>query len=199
VTYDVPLQPVGLPGIAVLAIGFVVFIVALLAARHRSPASRSFASRDSRSWTWIAVQGLGVAAVGYGPIHIALPPLGSTALLQALAVLLLMGSAVALFHWSSLAMGRHWSLVAGTRHDHQLVTSGPFAYVRNPIYLALFLFMLALAVAYGHYAGLIVGVPLYWFGTAMRVRMEEQILRARFGAEFDTYAAHVKRFIPGFL
>ncbi|WP_163312237.1 methyltransferase family protein, partial [Enterobacter cloacae] len=74
---------------------------------------------------------------------------------------------------------------------------GPFAWIRNPIYTALFVFMLAMALGFGHWRGLIIGVPLYWIGTWMRVRREEKLLRAQFGAAYDAYAARVKRFIPG--
>ncbi len=41
----------------------------------------------------------------------------------------------------------------------------PFAYVRNPIYVVLFCFLLAIAIAYGHVTGLIFAVPVYAIGT----------------------------------
>jgi protein-S-isoprenylcysteine O-methyltransferase Ste14 len=96
-------------------------------------------------------------------------------------------------------MGRNWAVVAQTRSDHALVTSGPFAWVRNPIYLAIFTMQLAFAVAFGHWRALIVGVPLYWLGTWLRVAQEEKLLRAQFGEAYDAYARRVKRFIPGLI
>ena len=94
-------------------------------------------------------------------------------------------------------MGRNWSLVARTRADHQLVEAGPFAYIRHPIYSALFLLMPAMALAFGHVAHLVLSVPLYAIGTWLRVGEEERLLRATFGSRYDAYAARVKRFLPG--
>ena len=69
--------------------------------------------------------------------------------------------------------------------------------MRHPIYVALFLFMLAMAIAYGHTRHLILGVPVYALATWFRIRHEEGLLRAQFGADYDGYAARVKRFVPG--
>ena len=74
-------------------------------------------------------------------------------------------------------MGAAWSLVARTRSDHRLATTGPFAYVRHPIYSGMALFMFALAIAYGHEWQLLVGVPLFMLGTWLRIREEERLLR----------------------
>jgi protein-S-isoprenylcysteine O-methyltransferase Ste14 len=194
-----PIEPVGLPGLAAMALGVFAFLVALIAARIRARRSDQTVGirRANASWIWIAVQGFGIFIVAFGPVRVALDPMSPLALIEALAVLVLMGGCVALFHWSSKTMGKNWSIVARTRDDHQLVETGPFAYVRHPIYVALFFFMLAFAIAYGHWLALIPGVPLYIFGTVMRIRYEEALLRAQFGAAYDDYARRVSRFIPG--
>lgn len=126
-----------------------------------------------------------------------LDPATPLAIGEAAAVLGLMALAIALFVGATRAMGRNWAIVARTRGDHELVTWGPFARIRNPIYTGLFAFLLAMALAFGHWRGLVLGVPLYWIGTWMRVRREEALLRAQFGVAYDAYAARVKRFVPG--
>ncbi len=93
-------------------------------------------------------------------------------------------------------MGANWSLVARTREDHRLVQTGPFALVRNPIYVALLGMICALAIALGHAVNLVLAIPLYLIGTLMRVSIEERLLREMFGQAFDDYARRVKRFIP---
>lgn len=189
---------VGLPGLAAFAFGFLLFFVALLGARRRARRATTVAETQARaSWFWIGVQGCGIAAGGLGPIIVDLDPLGAKALAEAAVVLGLMLGAAALFRASSLAMGANWSLVARTRSDHQLVQAGPFAVVRHPIYVALFLLTIAMAVAYGHTRNLIVGLPLYAIGTWFRIRHEEALLRRQFGKGYDAYAARVKRFVPG--
>lgn len=192
-------DPVGLPGLAALAIGFAAFLSALFLARQRgakSPKSAD-AGRSNASIPWMLVQGIGIGGAGFGPLSVTLDPLSAEALAEGLAVLVLMLAAVWLFDAASRAMGRNWALVARTRSDGSLVQTGPFALVRNPIYVALFCFMVAMAVAYGHGRNLIFAMPVFVLGTWMRVRHEEAVLRATFGAEFDDYARRVKRFVPG--
>jgi protein-S-isoprenylcysteine O-methyltransferase Ste14 len=192
-------DPVGLPGVAVIAAGFLLFLIALLAARFRAnrvdqaPARQ----RSYRSLLGIMVQGVGIFSACWGTIRFALDPLSTKAIAEAVLIALLMLATIGLFHWSSRTMGRNWSIVARTREDHELIQTGPFAYVRHPIYVALFLFMLAMAIAYGHTRNLVIAVPLYALGTWMRIRHEERLLRTQFGGDYDAYAARVKRFVPG--
>lgn len=192
-------DPVGLPGVAAIALGFFAFGLALLVARIRAGrgAKAAVARRRDASIIWIMVQGIGFVIAGYGPVRVLLDPTSPKAIAEGTAVLLLMLSAVWLFDASSRTMGKNWSLVARTREDHQLVQSGPFAVVRHPIYVALFFSMVAMAIADGHTGNLLVAVPVFAIGTWLRIRNEERLLREQFGAGYDAYAARVKRFVPG--
>ena len=194
-----PNDAVALPGLAAIMLGFLAFFVALMAARHRATkvGTGAVSQRASITWLWIAVQGIGIGISGFGPVRVALDPMSPKAIVEALVVLALMLGAVWLFDASSRAMGKNWALVARTRADHTLVENGPFAVVRNPIYVALFGFMIAMAIAFGHTRNLIFGAPLYALGTWMRVSHEERLLRTQFGAAYEAYAARVKRFVPG--
>lgn len=194
-------DPVALSGLIALAIGFCAFLWAFLAARARARVDHpdSGGKRDSLSVLWIGLQGVAIALTGFGRIDPRLDPWTVSAMLHAAVVLALMLAAVWLFDWSSRTMGRNWALVARTRGDASLVTSGPFAYVRNPIYVALGLFMVAMAIAYGHTASLVIAFPLYCLATWLRVSTEEKVLRAEFGKAYDDYAARVKRFVPGII
>ena len=194
-----PNDTVGLPGLAAIMLGFLAFFVALLAARARVARVPAAPLSQSAPITrlWIVVQGIGIGVVGFGPIRVALDPMSGKAIAEAVAVAVLMAGAVALFDASSRAMGKNWALVAQTRSDHVLVQNGPFKWVRNPIYVALALFMLAMAVAFGHSRNLVVAIPIFALGTWMRVVREEGLLRAQFGAAYDDYTARVKRFVPG--
>lgn len=192
-------DPVGLPGLAAIALGFLLFLLALGAAWLRAGRGTDVAvtRRRNASIIWLLVQGIGIGVAGMGPIIVGLDPMSPKAIAQGIAVLALMVAAIGLFDASSRTMGKNWSLVARTREDHQLVQHGPFALVRHPIYIALFLFMIAMAIAYGHLTNLILAVPLYAVATWLRVRHEERILREQFGSAYDAYAARVKRFVPG--
>lgn len=191
-------QPTGLPALAAFAVGALAFVLAVLIARtSRSPAGEAGGTRLNRSLGGVMLQGLGIAIAGFGPQRVTLDPLAAPALIEAAVVAVLMAGAVALFATAAAAMGRNWSIVARTRGDHALVQSGPFAYVRHPIYTGMALFMAALALAFGHPAQLLPAVPVFALGTWRRVSVEEGLLRERFGRAYDAYAARVRRFVPG--
>jgi protein-S-isoprenylcysteine O-methyltransferase Ste14 len=192
-------HPVGWPSAVAFVIGMLVFFTTLLLARLRANKNEKVANAGQANitWLWIAVQGFGIGLAGMGKVEILTGPPTGAMVVRALIVLALMLCAVWLFDSSSRTMGKNWSLVARTRSDHNLVQTGPFALVRHPIYVALFLFMCALAIAYGHTRNLLIGVPVFALGTWLRIRHEERLLRAMFGGEYDAYAARVKRFVPG--
>jgi protein-S-isoprenylcysteine O-methyltransferase Ste14 len=78
----------------------------------------------------------------------------------------------------------------------RLVTGGPFALCRNPMYLGHVIFLLGLALSLGSLlAGLIAAATAVWL--QFRVQRDERRLRERFGQPYLDYAARVKRWIPG--
>jgi protein-S-isoprenylcysteine O-methyltransferase Ste14 len=188
----------GLPALAVLATGLLLFAATLVALRWRRPVERG-SRRDAASLVGIGIQGLGGVIAASGPVRATLDPLGAAALAQAAVTGLLLVTALTLFVRATVTMGRNWSLVARTRADHALVTTGPFARMRHPIYTALALVVIALAVALGHLPRLALALPVYALGTWLRIRIEERLLHAMFGATYEAYAARVKRFVPGLI
>lgn len=181
--------------IALFAV-LIPFFLSLVRARGARGVEAAGSGASSLSRIGILIQMVGFAAVGFGPVTMQMGwPEAPRALLAALAALFSL-LAYLLFHRSRLALAQNWSIVARTRGDHQLVTTGPYALVRHPIYVALFGWMLAMAAAMGHLAALKIAVPLYVVGMLIRTREEERLLGALFGADYDAYAARVKRFIP---
>jgi len=154
------------------------------------------ATRDRRSRLGILLQSLGIGVAAVGRVKPALESLTPAGLVGTLAVVLLMAGAILLFASSSSALGRNWSIIARTRSDHELVRSGPYSRVRHPIYLGLLLFLLGLAVAYGHWLQLLVAVPLYLAGTGIRTSIEDRLLEQRFGDTFRDYRNSTPALIP---
>src|SRR5690242_2222487 len=176
------------------ACGLVFFVFLLRALSRR--ASESGAKRDRRSQMGIAIQSVGIALAGFGRVSPTLAPLSAASLAATAAVLLLMGGAIGLFAASSRELGRNWSLVARMRSDHELVRTGPYARVRHPIYLGMLLFLLALAVALGHWLQLILAIPVFLIGTAIRTRLEDGLLEQQFGEKFRDYRGSTPALIP---
>ncbi len=78
----------------------------------------------------------------------------------------------------------------------RLVTTGIYAYTRNPMYLGMLIFLAGLAVLLHSYiAALLALAHVPWFHR--RVRADEARLFERFGEQFAEYREHVRRWVPG--
>jgi protein-S-isoprenylcysteine O-methyltransferase Ste14 len=77
----------------------------------------------------------------------------------------------------------------------RLVTTGPYAWCRNPMYLGHLIFLIGLTLTFRSELALGFFVfSVVWFDR--RVQRDEARLRERFGADYDAYARRVKRWIP---
>lgn len=187
--------PTSITQIAVFWLLSAAFFVSLFRAfSRRSP--ETGAKRDSRSRLGIIIQSIGIGLAGFGTVRAVLPPFSLPAIIGTLGVILLMGGSIAIFAASSRALGRNWSLVARTRSDHELIRNGPYAHVRHPIYLGMLLFLFGLAVTLGHWIQLIVAVPVFLVGTAIRTRLEDGLLEQSFGDAFRSYRSSTPALIP---
>jgi protein-S-isoprenylcysteine O-methyltransferase Ste14 len=188
-------MPVSKLDLWIFWVGAALYGLAVLAARLESRKVASGA-HSRRSVAGIALQALGIALAGIGPIDASLRPDDVRSIVAGVLIALLLLNGAALFHWASATLGRNWSLVARTRVDHELVTTGPFALVRHPIYVSMTLFLLALTIATGHYLQLLWAIPVFAIGTRIRIAEEEKLLRAAFGPAFDDYARRTGAVLP---
>src|SRR5499427_7967335 len=83
--------------------------------------------------------------------------------------------------------------IAPTRN---LVVTGLYRYVRNPIYIALVAIILGQAVLMGDSRLLIYGVLLWLAFHIFVLAYEESTLRQSYGAEYESYRANVPRWLP---
>ncbi|MFM1816976.1 MAG: hypothetical protein RLZ98_3671 [Pseudomonadota bacterium] len=80
----------------------------------------------------------------------------------------------------------------------RLVTSGPYRYVRNPMYLGHLIFMTGLALTFWSVLALLILVAnAAWFH--VRVLHDEARMEALFGDDFRAYKRRVRRWLPGLL
>ena len=97
--------------------------------------------------------------------------------------------------WARLHLGRNWSQAVTIKQDHELITSGPYAVVRHPIYTGTATGFLGTAVALSQIRGFI-GFALVLLVFLAKLRMEEQWMRAEFGETYAAYAHHTAALVP---
>ncbi len=76
-----------------------------------------------------------------------------------------------------------------------LVTTGPFGFSRNPIYLAMLAWLLGLAVLLGSLTVLLFPLVFFVLANFMLIPQEEKKLRDSFGEAFDSYCQKVRRWL----
>jgi len=97
--------------------------------------------------------------------------------------------------WGRLRLGRNWSGTVTIKQGHELVTRGPYAIVRHPIYTGLLLAMLGSAIALGEWRGVLalaLATTAFW----IKLRVEERWMREQFGEAYAAYARRVAALIP---
>ena len=97
--------------------------------------------------------------------------------------------------WARVHLGRFWSGEVMIKVGHQLVRTGPYRFVRNPMYTGILVAFMGAAVAIGElYAFVAVGIGV--MGIWMKIKAEEEILLEKFGGEYLQYQQEVRRLIP---
>jgi protein-S-isoprenylcysteine O-methyltransferase Ste14 len=95
-------------------------------------------------------------------------------------------------------LGANWSQAVTVKKDHELITSGPYALVRHPIYTGLLLALAGSAIALAEWRGL-VAVLLFFIAFWNKLRLEEKWMREHFGSSYEEYSRRVAALIPHIL
>lgn len=185
-------------------VGVVLLLRTALHLRRTGASGLAFLARRGRS---------GPAELAAGALLLAGAALGTTApfldlagLLPPLAPVSRPVVAVGVAAWlagfvvtagSQAAMGASWRIGVDATERTALVTGGPFALVRNPIFSGMLLAAIGLTIVLPNLLAL-AGLASLVLGLEVQVRLvEEPYLLRTHGAEYAAYAARVGRFVPG--
>lgn len=187
---------IGLTALILVLASWIIF--GLLFVFRKRPPKPEEAKRASVAMWGILLQGCGFALVG--SVHraywwpFAASTIGEFALTAAAVGLALASDWLCLRAIQSL--GKQWTYEARVIKGHELITSGPYAIVRNPIYLGMFGLMISTGLVFSTWWALLIAVSIFLIGNQIRIRAEEQLLRETFGSQFDDYTRRVPAFFP---
>jgi protein-S-isoprenylcysteine O-methyltransferase Ste14 len=99
--------------------------------------------------------------------------------------------------WARIHIGEYWSARITLKEDHQLIQTGPYRYVRHPIYTGLLLATIGTAIVQGELSGW-VGVFMVLLLHFRKARKEELLLATQFGPSYEEYRRRTGFLIPRF-
>lgn len=119
---------------------------------------------------------------------------GSFAIARVLAVALALGG-VALAVWAVMAFRAHRTSVVPHQIPEALITTGPFRFSRNPIYLADVMVLLGAVLWFGAWPAMVVVAAFIFLVSSRFILPEEARLRTHFPVEYAQYARLTRRWL----
>jgi protein-S-isoprenylcysteine O-methyltransferase Ste14 len=101
---------------------------------------------------------------------------------------------IALAIWARTYLGRNWGMPTSQKDDPELVTSGPYRFVRHPIYSGILLGVLGTALATNLLGVIIFAILAAYFYYSASV--EEKNLTATFPTTYPAYRRATKMLVP---
>jgi protein-S-isoprenylcysteine O-methyltransferase Ste14 len=184
-----------LAALALFAVGPLVAVPALLRRRSKPSATRTRVT----GWRWyvpavlLPIEWLlppALIALRVGEVESGWVPVRVFGLAVGLA-------GAALLIWASVLLGRFLLHEAAVREDHALVVSGPYRFVRHPVYMGYLALLFGSGLATLNLCLLLLW-PVSLLGILIQAASEEQLLRARFGHDYEHYANRTGRLVPRF-
>jgi protein-S-isoprenylcysteine O-methyltransferase Ste14 len=176
-----------------LGLLWIAWVLAFSKPREQAPAQKVVQRAPQSRW------GIGLVAVSFALVWMYIRPAGFEKSPLALITSMVLGPPSAALAWAATRqLGKQWRYEAALTEDHDLIRTGPYAWVRHPIYTSMFGMQLATAAAWTWWPLFLAAVIFFIVGTEIRVRAEDKLLAQRFGATFAAYRAKVPAFLPFF-
>ncbi len=93
-------------------------------------------------------------------------------------------------------IGRNWSASVTVKSGHELIRTGPYRFVRHPIYTGMLLAFVGTAVVLGDVRGMVALVLVTW-SFLLKIGVEERFMADQFPQEYAGYKARTPALIPG--
>lgn len=104
---------------------------------------------------------------------------------------------LALSVWARIHLGKFWSARVGLKENHELIQSGPYAWVRHPIYSGILTAVIGTVLTAGDSRALL-ALALIWAALLMKAKREERLLSEQFGEAFAAYRQRTGALVPKF-
>jgi protein-S-isoprenylcysteine O-methyltransferase Ste14 len=127
--------------------------------------------------------------------HAAVFPASTAVAVSGIAITAL-GFALTL--WARYTLGTNWSGAVTIKVDHELIRTGPYRWVRHPIYTGLIVALTGTAITLNQWRG-VPAIFLLWLAFTIKRLKEEQFMRQTFGEQYAAYSQTTGAIFPPLL
>ena len=141
--------------------------------------------------------GIFLVTVGFALVWIYVrPPVFHKSAPLMIVSMILGPPSVALAWAAAHELGKQWRYEAAISEDHELIQTGPYSWVRHPIYASMLGMLTATGAAWTWWPLWLAGTIVFLVGTEIRMRAEDRLLDQRFQDAYRAYRARVPGYLP---
>jgi protein-S-isoprenylcysteine O-methyltransferase Ste14 len=167
------------------------------AAQRTAPNKRMETLLEGASYRIPLAIGVFLTAFWWMPLFLRIPALWTQSPLAAGTGLAFTVAGLCFAVWARMHLGKYWSGRISLKENHRVIQTGPYAWVRHPIYSGLILALFGTAITLGTISAF-AGFAFMLISFVRKLKIEETWLRSQFGAEYEAYQNRVPALIPRF-
>lgn len=174
-----------------LALCWIAFLLAFARPRKQAAGQKEVASAPASRW------GMFLVTVSFALVWAYVRPVGFEKSALSLVASMVLGPPSAALAWAATRhLGKQWRFKAALNEDHELIRTGPYRWIRHPIYASMLGMLLATGAAWTWWPMWVAAVIFLLAGTEIRIRAEDRLLAERFQDAFAAYRSRVRAYIP---
>jgi protein-S-isoprenylcysteine O-methyltransferase Ste14 len=176
---------------AQLLLCWILWSAAFIRPSRQAADRKEVAKSSSSKW------GIALVTVSFALVWAYVRPVGfhkSTPSL--IAGMILAPPSVALGWMATRHLGKQWRYAAALREDHELITTGPYRWLRHPIYASMFGMQLATGFCWTWWPLFLASIVFFVLGTEIRIRAEDRLLESHFQDSFRAWRSSTRAWIP---
>jgi len=174
-----------------LALCWLAWSLAFVKPRKQAARQKEVASAPASRW------GIFLVMVGFALVWAYVRPVRFEKSALSLVASMVLGPPSVVLAWAATRhLGKLWRYKAALSEDHELIQTGPYRWLRHPIYASMLGMLLATGAAWTWWPMWIGSVVAFIAGTEVRIRAEDRLLAERFGDSFTAYRSRANAYIP---
>ena len=176
---------------AELILCWILWSFAFIKPRRQAADRKEVAKSSASKW------GIGLVMLSFALLWAWLRPTAFHKSTLALVCSMIVGPPSVVLVWMATRhLGKQWRYAAALREDHELIRTGPYRWLRHPIYASMLGMVLATGFCWTWWPMFVASILCFIAGTEIRIRAEDRLLEAHFQDAFRSYRSQTCAYIP---